>query len=48
MANMLMITVKVNKLTCFEGALSWRFLCVLVETAQIFDKVPFCSHQIAL
>ena len=32
----------------FRGAMLRRFLCVLVETAQIFEKVPFLSHQITL
>ena len=24
----------------FNGALSWKFICFLVKSAQIFDKVP--------
>ena len=31
-----------------KGALSRRCCCILVKTAQIFDKEPDIKHEIAL
>ena len=35
------LQVKILHLILIKGTLSWRFCCILVKTAQLFDKETF-------